>query len=120
MSKWYFFILCFTFLLSCDDIEKNKLIVGKWKCVQWFVNDNSNANTSEGVGFLFKDNKSYEYNNASLLEKGTYKIEGGNLFTTPDGQLELSVKIEKLTNDSLIFNMSRGGMPETMILIREK
>jgi hypothetical protein len=45
-------------------------------------------------------------------------VQGGKLYTTPENELEIAVDIEKLTTDTLIFNMSRGGTPESMLLVR--
>ena len=110
------FSICF---MSCNDADQMKLIKGKWKAVEWSVNGNPNANPVAGVNFQFNEDETYEYNNSSLHEEGTYKVQGGHLFTTPKGELEISVEITKLTVDTLEFNMSRSGTPETMILVKE-
>lgn len=72
------------------------------------------------VGFQFKEGGHYQYQNQSLNEKGSYKIQGGRLYSTPENELEIAVDIEKLTVDTLIFNMSRAGVAETMLLVKEK
>jgi len=102
--------------LSCNDSEQKKLIRGKWICTDWTVRGESKDQVN--VEFSFQEGGKYEYKNASLNEKGDYKIQGGKLYTTPENELEMAVDIEKLTADTLIFNMSRGGTPEMMLLIK--
>lgn len=104
-------------LISCNDLEQAKLIQGKWKCVEWKV-DEQKHNATDEVSFTFSEDKTYEYKNQTLEEVGTYKIEGGNLYTKANGDLEIAVQIEKLTQDTLMFNMSRAGTPETMTLVK--
>lgn len=104
-------------VLSCKDVEQGKLIKGKWKCIAWTSNGQA-VNDLANVGFEFKEG-TYEYVNHSLKQKGTYKVEGGNLYSTPENDLEIAVRIEKLTQDTLIFDMNRAGTSETMILVRE-
>ena len=41
------------------------------------------------------------------------------LFTKPEGQAEIMVKISKLTNDSLVFDMNRGGTVEVLTLLKK-
>lgn len=117
-SPKFSFLLFIVFFLSCNDAEQKKLIQGKWICTDWKVRGESKSKDQVNVEFNFQDGEQYEYNNASLHEKGSYKIQGGKLYTTPENELEMLVDIEKLTTDTLIFNMSRGGTPESMLLVR--
>ncbi len=121
MHKIISFIFISTiFFSSCNNTEQKKLIVGKWKCAEWLVKGENQLSENTNVSFQFLEDGKYAYNNQSLNEKGTYKIQGGRLYSTPDNELEIAVDIEKLTADTLIFNMSRAGVPETMLLIKEK
>ena len=117
-SPKFSFLLFIVFFLSCNDAEQKNLIQGKWICTDWKVRGESKSKDQVNVEFNFQDGGQYEYNNASLHEKGSYKIQGGKLYTTPENELEMLVDIEKLTTDTLIFNMSRGGTPESMLLVR--
>lgn len=120
MSKTIFLSLVFAFVLySCNDGEYKKLIIGDWKCVEWTVKGTNQLSGDTKVGFQFKEGGRYQYYNQSLNEQGSYKIQGGRLYSTPDNELEIAVDIEKLTADTLIFNMSRAGVAETMLLIKE-
>ena len=117
-SAKFSFLLLIVYFLSCNDARQKKLIQGKWICTDWKVRGESKSKDQINVEFNFQDGGDYEYKNASLHEKGVYKVRGGKLYTTPENELEIAVNIEKLTTDTLIFNMSRGGTPESMLLIR--
>ena len=121
MKKYTLFI-CFAIglLASCTDNEYKKLIIGNWKCTEWTVKGVNKLTDDMKVGFQFKEGGLYEYQNQSLNEKGSYKIQGGRLYSTPENELEIAVDIEKLTTDTLIFNMSRAGVAESMLLVKEK
>jgi hypothetical protein len=41
------------------------------------------------------------------------------LFTKPGNQQEIMVKIKKLSDDTLIFDMNRSGQTELLTLVRE-
>lgn len=112
-------VLLLTILFSCKENDYIKLILGSWQCVQWDVADKTNAINPENVSFKFNSDKTYEYHNSSLNEAGTYKISGNKLYTTPKGELEMAVEIVKISKDSMVFNMSRGGMPEMMVLVKK-
>ena len=60
---------------------------------------------------LLKDGK-------TAIENGKYYITNNELYTTPDGGTKMMVKITKLTQDSLVFDMNRGGQAETLTLLR--
>jgi hypothetical protein len=111
-----FCILCI--FSSCGNNENNKLIVGHWKGAEWLINGNpSNRNAAE-TQFTFDANGDYTFISPNVLEKGTYNVENEMLFTKPKDQQEIMVRITKLTKDSLIFDMNRGGQPETLLLLR--
>ena len=104
---------------SCGDTTNNKLIIGKWNATEWLVNGVASETNAVGTSFTFYDKGDYTFTHTSHVEKGTYKVENEMLFTTPDNQEEMMVKIEKLTKDSLVFGMHRGGQEEVLTLIRK-
>jgi hypothetical protein len=114
-------VFVFTLLLlsSCADTKNNKLIIGKWKGAQWESNGKALETNVETTFFTFDEKGAYTFENNGNLEAGTYKVEIDNLFTTPKDQQEMMVKITKLTGDSLVFDMNRSGMAETLILIKK-
>ncbi|MBK5270579.1 MAG: lipocalin family protein [Bacteroidia bacterium] len=107
------------FLLSCNNSENQKLIIGSWSGTEWLVNGKPSDLDAKGTFFTFDDKGAYTYEYSGNKENGTYIIEKDMLFATPKGENEMMVKIMKLTKDSLIFDMNRGGQPETLILIRQ-
>ena len=94
------------------------MIIGNWRATEWLINGNPSANNVADTKFSFSDKETYTYTNSGLTEKGTYKVENDMLFTTPEHQAEIMVKIMKLTKDSLVFDMNRSGQVETMTLLR--
>jgi hypothetical protein len=106
-------------LTSCADTKNNKLIIGKWKGVQWESNGKPLDRNVETTFFNFDEKGMYSFENNGNVEEGTYKVENDNLFTTPKDQQEMMVKITKLNGDSLVFDMNRSGMAETLTLIKK-
>lgn len=121
LSKINFIIITFFLLLfsSCGNTENNKLIIGNWSGTEWLVNNKPSGMDAAGTRFSFNDNGEYTFEYNETKEKGTYKVENDMLFTTATGQEEIMVRITRLTKDSLVFDMSRGGQPETLILLRK-
>ena len=107
-------------VFACEDIKQNKLIVGNWIGAEWLIGGNPSPSNPKNTTFTFNDNGDYVYNNAGITEKGTFKVSESKLFTTPDGQQEIAVGILKLTTDSLVFQMNRGGQLETLTLVKKK
>lgn len=106
-------------LLSCNNSENKKLIIGNWSGTEWLVNGKPSDLDAKGTHFTFNDKGEYIHEYSGNKEKGTWIIEKDMLFTTPTGENEMMVKIIKLTKDSLIFDMNRGGQPESLTLLRQ-
>jgi lipocalin-like protein len=119
MSKIFYFFLTLLIFSSCDDSKNSSLIVGNWQATEWLVNGKPSSNNTKETSFSFKDNTEYTFNYAGTIEKGNYKVVGDKLYTTPYAQQEMMVKIGKLTLDSLVFDMNRGGQSETLFLIKK-
>ena len=122
MKKIYFLPLAWSvilFLVSCTPSENNNLILGKWTGVEWLVEDQPSSHTPGDATFTFDDTGHYTFEYAGSLEKGTYYINNNQLFTTPEDGIKMMVKIPKLTKDTLIFDMNRGGQAEKLTLIRK-
>jgi hypothetical protein len=118
--KFKFVLVCLLLgvFTSCGDTTNNKLIVGSWTGVEWIVNGNPSSQNPKETRFKFDENGNYTYSYGNLVEEGTYNVENEMLFTKPKGQLEIMVRISKLTKDSLVFDMNRGGQPEMLILVK--
>lgn len=109
-------LLC---LFSCTTSKNNKFIIGNWSGAEWLIDGMPSNLDAAGTAFSFNANGEYSYLYSGNKQTGTYKVENDMLFTTPDGQQEMMVKILKLTKDSLIFDMNRGGRPESLTLLRK-
>jgi Lipocalin-like domain len=116
-----FLLLGLILFSACNTENKNgALIIGKWQGTAWLVNGQPSSNNAAQTTFTFNDKNLYTFDYAGTVEKGTYKIDHQSLYTTADKQQEMMVYVEKLTTDSLIFNMNRGGQAETLILVKAK
>ena len=117
------FLICIAFLTSiivaCSPNENQEKLIGNWTGVQWLVNDKPSGFDAQSTFFSFDQKGAYTYEYLGNKEKGTYKVENEMLFTTPENQQEMMVKIAKLTKDTLIFDMNRGGQAEMLTLIRK-
>lgn len=106
-------------LSACTESRNSKLIVGNWAAMQWLVEGNPSVYDIRNTAFSFDSTGHYTFTNGGNTEKGTYKLENDMLFTTPSNEKEMMVKIEKLTSDSLVFDMNRGGQAEQLTLTRK-
>jgi len=107
-------------LQSCGDTTNNTRIIGQWQAVSWTAGGQPSGNNASGTSFQFDSTGHYVFDYGATRQKGTYKVENNMLFTRAEGQQEIMVLIEKLTNDSLVFNMNRGGQAEKLSLVRVK
>lgn len=106
-------------LVGCTTNENEKKIVGNWSGLQWLVNGQPSNFDVQSTHFGFDGKGGYTYEYLGNKEKGTYKVENDMLFTTPDKEQEMMVKIAKLTADTLVFDMNRSGQSEMLTLIRK-
>lgn len=118
--KLVFALLPFLFLSCAGNLENNKKIVGAWVGSEWLVNGMPSDMKAEETIFTFNDKEEYTYESTGVKETGTYKVENDLLFTKATGKLEIMVKIARLTADTLVFDMNRGGRPEMLTLLRKK
>jgi len=88
--------------------------------VEWLVEGKVSGLNAAQTSFSFDSTGRYIFDYNGNIESGTYKVENDMLFTTPDKQREIMVKIARLTTDTLIFEMNRSGKPELLSLLRKK
>lgn len=112
-------ILFIISITSCADTKNNKIIIGSWHGTQWVADGKPLNRNVETTYFTFTDKGTYTFENNGTTEAGTYKVEINNLFTTAKDKQEIMVKIVKLTNDSLVFDMNNGGQAETLTLVKK-
>jgi len=109
------FSLCI--VLSCSHKE-DKMIIGKWTGVEWVAGTRVSPNIPSDAVFTFNEDGTYTFDYAGNIEKGKYFVSGNELFTTPDGGIKMMVKIPRITADTLVFDMNRGGQAERLTLKR--
>lgn len=105
-------------LFACQHAIDKKMLVGEWKGAQWLIESQTADYDATSTYFSFQEDGTYTYRYTDMEEKGKYFISRNELITTPDGGIKMMVKIEKLTSDSLVMNMNRGGTSETLTLVR--
>ncbi|GAA4338054.1 lipocalin family protein [Flaviaesturariibacter amylovorans] len=107
-------------LASCETAQNANALVGTWSGAEWLVDGKQvPARNAAATSFTFAEDGNYTYTNEGVVEKGLWKIQDDKLYTTPAGQTEMMVKIARVTKDSLVFDMNRGGLPETLTLVRK-
>ena len=112
-----FFLLLF--FLSCTQSENDKLIIGQWTGTEWLTEGQPSGHSPGDAVFTFDETGNYSFQYRDNIEKGTFYVNNNQLFTTPEGGIKMMVKIPKLTEDTLIFDMNRGGQAEKLTLIRK-
>jgi hypothetical protein len=115
-----FFVCLAAMLSSCTEKIDKKLLPGVWKGAEWIVAGVQDEIDASSASFSFQPDGQYTYTYNDAVEKGKYYVTNGELYTTPDGGTKMMVKITTLTQDSLVFNMNRGGQAETLTLVRAK
>ncbi len=103
---------------ACQHAIDKKMLLGEWKGAQWLIEGQTADYDATSTFFSFQDDGTYTYRYTDMEEKGKYFVSRDELITTPDGGIKMMVRIEKLTSDSLVMNMNRGGTSETLTLVR--
>ena len=112
-------IIMATLLLSCDNSKDKELIIGHWTGVEWLEQGApSRLYTPGDASFQFETSGDYSFTYADNTEQGRYFVSNHQLFTTPEGGVKMMVKIIKLDQDTLRFDMNRGGTSEQLTLVR--
>ncbi len=110
------FIILLT-LGACGSKFDSSLLPGKWLTEKW-INKTDLQEIDSKMTFEFMEDGRYTMNVGSRIEEGKYWIFGESLHTVEDGKSEKTVKILRLTNQELIFEMNRYGQIEEVILRR--
>lgn len=112
-------LFCSTlYWFSCESpFKTDPNIYGQWQKTSWII-DQTGAEVSVEMSFLFNEDGTYHIDYGSQEEKGDFQIKGTKLYTTEEGQAEKFVKIIQLTADSLQFKMNRAGRMETVVLVK--
>lgn len=119
-NKSYLLLCSIFFLSSCFDAEKQRLIIGNWNGVEWLVEGRPSGYAADAVAFAFDNEGKYTYRYQDFNESGKYNVANNQLFTTPDGGIRMMVKIIRLDQDTLVFDMNRSGNSELLTLVRAR
>jgi hypothetical protein len=103
--------------------QKKKLLYGKWQGVAWFVNGIPTNRPVEGIVFEFKTDDTYYARFGDQEESASFTMMGNMFYTiSADGnKMEKMVAFRKITPDTLIIAMNRGGsQPEELVLVKSE
>jgi len=117
MTKSFLILIISIAFIACAESYDQKLLLGKWKTSSW-VNNTTQQKINNKMDFDFQADRKYTIDYGSMKESGTYYISGGYLHTTETGSAEKKVNLLKVVQDSVVFEMNRGGIIETVILTR--
>ena len=113
-------LLVSLFFTSCHlMVTDNKQIFGHWSGIEWLSEGSPSSYDPEDASFTFNEDGDYTFQYGSNIEKGKYTFNNNQLFTTPEGGIRMMVKVIRMENDTLVFDMNRGGVAERLTLIRK-
>ncbi|MBP7239343.1 MAG: lipocalin family protein [Saprospiraceae bacterium] len=115
----FYFILGMILITACIGKIDENLIHGEWKGAEWLIEGQTGDYDATSASFMFDEKGKYTFDYAGSGESGKYHISNNELFTTPDGGIQMMVKIEKLTVDTLVMQMNRGGTAEKLTLVKK-
>lgn len=92
---------------------------GEWKGVSWELKDGTPYTNAEGVSFTFREDSTYSAVLGARSESGTWWVDGYKLYTIDEQSGPNIVKVLELQNDTVTFEMNRGGQLEHLILARQ-
>jgi hypothetical protein len=120
LLRYVFLLIFLNFLSSCtfEDKERTDMIMGTWQGTEWFVEGELREFNMANVHFNFQSGNRYEAQLGAREEVGTFRIYEDKLYTQDGAAAQIMTNIEKLTADSLVINMNRGGQREQLILVR--
>jgi len=119
--KHAFRFLIFLFFASCVvENPYDEMIIGQWKGHEWFINDSTVKQKVDSIYFNFEQDSIYNASYVGSKQEGKYWLRENRLYTQINDKLEVMVKISSLNADTMVFEMNRGGTPETLILTRQK
>ena len=116
----FIILLCFIHITACTMlVTDDKLIFGKWVGIEWIAEGAPSGYDPQEATFTFEESGDYTFRYGGNIEKGKFTYSNKQLFTTPEGGIRMMVKVAKLTNDTLIMDMNRGGQAERLTLVKK-
>jgi Lipocalin-like domain len=118
-SLLYMLFALVAFAACQTQVERDPKVVGQWQGNEWLFGDQPSGMDATKVQFEFKADGAYSAQFGNQNQTGTWYTESGKLYTQETGKQEIMVKILKLDDSSLEFEMNRGGRQETLKLKRK-
>lgn len=119
--KQAFYFLLFLFFVACSvDNPYDDMIIGAWKGHEWYINDSTVKQRVDSIYFNFEQDSVYNASYVGAKQEGKYWLKEDRLYTQIKDKLEVMVRISSLNTDTMVFEMNRGGTPETLVLIKQK
>ncbi|MEM9824210.1 MAG: hypothetical protein AAF985_24205 [Bacteroidota bacterium] len=122
ISSLKYYLLFGLFLMACQPAIDPQLLHGEWKAAHFIENGVASDIDLRNVLFTFNADGTYAYHGTFQLEEsGRYYLTGKLLYTTDttaNQSIEKSVKIAKITKDSMYFQMNAGGIPQIFKLYK--
>ncbi len=118
------YLFAFFFLMtifSCEETIDDKLVLGNWTAAEFLENDMPKEVDLKSINFQFYNNKTYTFQGLMNKEAGNYYLQRDLLYSTDTlstNRVEKSVKIIKITADSMFFEMNNGGISQIIKLYK--
>lgn len=117
MKHFIFLSIVGLSLLSCGSSLDASYLPGLWQTVDWKVVA-TGQRIDNKMDFAFTTSDRYAVDYGSQKEEGSFYLAGEYLHTKEDSALEKSVRVSKLTRDTMIFEMNRAGSIEVVTLVK--
>lgn len=121
--KYLLFTITTVAIISCSSVKVD-LLIGKWQAVEILEDGIPLEVEMTPIGFAFDGQGYYNYSSTlNYKEAGTYYLEGPYLYTLDTintASTEKAVRINVLTQDSLVLLMSVKGKEKIMKLLRKE
>lgn len=117
--RYLIFPILLTLFFSCkNETPINPDLLGHWTGTEWLREGKPLDADASQVHFTFNADGTFEAKFGAQTEAGIFNMEGDKLYTKAEGQLRKMVKIQKLSADTLQFQMNRTGTEEVMVLVK--
>jgi hypothetical protein len=115
-SVWLIWLV---FVCSCTVSEKYEQVTGEWECISWISKADSKDKCNHNVYFKFNEDKTYTSKLGKKEDQGNYKITDDILAVSPEGKMDITVRITKLNSDTMVFLMNQAGVEEILTLVKK-
>jgi hypothetical protein len=105
---------------ACGSQDKlYEMLEGDWHGVSWVLEDSDRGYDASNVRFSFREDRTYSAELGTRVEEGEYHLANQMLYTHAEDQEEMAVRIQRLTNDTMVMRMNRGGQMELLTLAKD-